>query len=203
MLQFGVPQRNKRNVLTEKYTTPVVTSSEFKGKGTSRSFEFNKAAIKAFGLENVVKEKGEDRTIPYIAFAFQDGKVFVANTTGLGTPGSLRLGTTNFRVSDRPTFEYILDLFGLSQEVENEFSLEDTGDSYEGQTLFQLKPITEDTKNNAVSTEQAIDDEVEDIFNNGTAAQDETVEDASGSLEDKEETTTEEVDPFFDNGFDA
>ena len=67
---FGKP--NERARKEEKYSFPVLTMNQYAGKGTSRKFVFNNAAVVLLGL-------GEESEV---GFVFQEGNTYLANITG-------------------------------------------------------------------------------------------------------------------------
>jgi hypothetical protein len=120
----AVPSQRQRK--TEKYNYPVMTMSALTKPGAGRKFSFNKAAQELMSIE------GEDR----ISFGFNADRTIVAVRKADGENG-FKL-TKTCTLSDKKTFEFISKSLELSNDVENDFKV----NNKEG--IFLLKQITED-----------------------------------------------------------
>jgi hypothetical protein len=111
-IQWGsVPAKRQKKV--EKYSTPVLTfiAVDPEKKGAGRKMIFNKAAQEALDIA------GEDN----VSFGFAKGtkQAFVKKAVA---PEGFQL-TKTCTFSDKKTFEFILENFGLNEALENEFDL--------------------------------------------------------------------------------
>jgi hypothetical protein len=137
MMNFGAPRRRENTVNTEKYpTTPVVTISEFKGKGTGRKITLNPAAIAALSI-NFEKDA-------LISFSFDvfAGTVLIANTSGLENMSGVRLAATSKSISDKAYFESIKKQFNVKSEDACELLMTKGADQFNGIDTYFLSLIT-------------------------------------------------------------
>jgi hypothetical protein len=104
----------KRTKKEEKYNFPVLTMSALSGdKGVGRKFTFNKAAQIALGLEAECK----------VNFGYDTASKehFVRKASGEGK--SL---TKTFTMSDKKTYNFLVESLGLDSSVENDLALIET-----------------------------------------------------------------------------
>lgn len=120
----AVPSQRQRK--TEKYAYAVMTMSALAKPGAGRKFSFNKAAQELMSIE------GENR----ISFGFNADRTIVAVRKAEGDNGFKLTKTCTF--SDKKTFEFISKTLELSNDVENEFSI----NSKDG--IFMLRQITDE-----------------------------------------------------------
>jgi len=120
----AVPSQRQRK--TEKYDYPVMTMAALTKPGAGRKFSFNKAAQELLGI------KGEDR----ISFGFNADRTIVAIRKADGDAG-FKL-TKTCTLSDKRTFEFISKTLELSNDVENEFKI----NNKEG--IFMLRQLSEE-----------------------------------------------------------
>ena len=112
----AVPSQRQRK--TEKYNYPVMTMAALTKPGAGRKFSFNKAAQEFMSIE------GEDR----ISFGFNADRTVVAVRKADGENG-FKL-TKTCTLSDKKTFEFISKTLGLSNEVENDFKVNNSAGYY-------------------------------------------------------------------------
>jgi hypothetical protein len=137
MMMFGAPRRRENTVNNEKNPTiPVVTISEFKGKGTGRKITLNPMAIKALNI-NFDKEV-------LISFSFDvfAGTVLIANTSGLENMSGVRLAATSKSVSDKSYFDSIKKQFEVNTEDACELLMTKGSESFNGNDTYFLSLIT-------------------------------------------------------------
>src|SRR6056297_576852 len=86
-LVFGIP--SKRNNKEEKYSFPVITMLADRGKGTSKKFVLNRAAVEAMSLDS------ENSKISYFHCLNEDNmNIGIFNSTESDIPESLRINVT-------------------------------------------------------------------------------------------------------------
>jgi len=137
MMNFGAPRRRENTVNKEKYPTkPVITISEFKGKGTGRKITLNPSAIEAL-LINFDKEV-------LISFSFDSiaGTVLIADTSGLENMSGVRLAATSKSLSDKSYFESIKKQFGITIEESCELLMTKGPAEFNGKSTYLLSLIT-------------------------------------------------------------
>ena len=117
---------SQRQQKTEKYAYAVMTMSALAKPGAGRKFSFNNAAQELMSIE------GEDR----VSFGFNADRTIVAVRKAEGDTGFKLTKTCTF--SDKKTFEFISKTLELSNDVENEFSI----NSKDG--IFMLRQITDE-----------------------------------------------------------
>ena len=120
----AVPSQRQRK--TEKFAYAVMTMSALAKPGAGRKFSFNNAAQELMSIE------GEDR----VSFGFNADRTIVAVRKAEGDTGFKLTKTCTF--SDKKTFEFISKTLELSNDVENEFSI----NSKDG--IFMLRQITDE-----------------------------------------------------------
>ena len=122
---WGVPTQRKRR--TEKYNTPVITLNAIEKKGDGRKFSFNKAAQELLKLQS-----GES----CVSFGFKDTNVFVGNTTGRDVPNHKI--TKSYTFSDAKAYNYIINLLGLDETIENELHF----NGNDGEAFYTISGVT-------------------------------------------------------------
>ena len=118
----AVPSQRQRK--TEKFAYAVMTMSALAKPGAGRKFTFNKASQELLNIQ------GEDK----VSFGFNADRTVVAIRKAEGDTGFKLTKTCTF--SDKKTFEFISKTLELSNDVENEFSI----NSKDG--IFMLRQIT-------------------------------------------------------------
>lgn len=191
MFTFDLPTRRGPVVRKiEKYNFPVVTTTAFEGKGTNRSFMFNKHAVAALAIVAKSEEPGKEQPQPMVAFAFgtgEDKQVFILNSSNIDNPKALRYSVTSNKVSDRPIFDYVNNSFGLDETVENEFSLVDTGENVNGNIVFELVLLTPEQKATAKDVSSNALSKAEDAFEVQENTEEFSLGNVPGPVEDREE----------------
>lgn len=166
MFKFGLPPRRETKVKVEKYDFPVITLEADKGPKTAKTFIFNKEAIAALDLNIDQKLKEEEKYVTqFTAFAFQDGKVFLCNATDFKDEVIAKGLTKTGTFSDKKYYDLITKLFKTDNQLDVELKLIDTGESYNGKTMYELVGLTaeelstaKDTSSNAAIAEIFEDD---------------------------------------------
>lgn len=159
-MNFGVP--NQRRVRVEKYPDkPVMTLLGYDDtkKGSGRKVEFNKKATELLGLpENNAT----------VAFSFTDDGIFVANGSQSGIPDDygLRITKTVPRsFSNKSHYEYIVKVFELDTDIDNEFSISETSRDEDGVTVYAITPLVSDTNDQDSITDFATANDVMEASN--------------------------------------
>jgi len=167
----AVPSQRQRK--TEKYDYPVMTMAALAKPGAGRKFSFNKSAQELLSVE------GEDR----VSFGFNADRTVVAIRKAEGDAGFKLTKTCTF--SDKKIFEFISKTLELSNDVENEFKI----NNKEG--IFMLKQISEEELNLNLAnyTEES---EVAEV----TLETTEVLDDSAGNVDypEVEEPTNIELD---------
>lgn len=107
---FGKPDERIKRV--EKYDFAVLTMCKFEGKGTSRKFVFNKAATELLGLDT-------DNTAT-VGFVFQEGQVYLANTTGTNASGYGVTKGMPKSFSDSKVYSFLAKNWGIEDTLNRE-----------------------------------------------------------------------------------
>lgn len=146
---FGKTDERVRKV--EKYSFSVLTMQQFAGKGTSRKFTLNKAAVALLGLEDGSA----------VGFVFQEGNTYLANTTGTGAV-SYNVTKGNPRsFSDGKIYDFISKTMGITDRVLSEdvdMKLEQLNDStFNGYPVLEVTLLTNDEEEEGkTSVEDAV-----------------------------------------------
>ena len=140
-MEFGVPNQRRASTKVEKHNFAVATTVIAEEK-KARGILFNTAAVEALGLP---EEEAQ------VAFAFdQDNHgIYVVNATdNADIPEEHKINVTKSqprRIADKRTYEYIIKLLDLSDQVENEFRLADVDVNGTNMLAFQLMVTGADT----------------------------------------------------------
>lgn len=151
---FGIPTETRtRKRKVEKYNFPVITTSEVKGKNFTKRISFNPASLILIGMDKSKEDETVNKSLS-ISFGFEKGLIYLANTSGIKDPNAIRFSKTSNEIANKKTYEHIIESLDLDDTVENEFKLEETGESYGGYALFQLVLLTNEEKALAQSIEK-------------------------------------------------
>lgn len=163
-LKFGVPSQRARK--TEKYPeTAVVTMLAYKGKGTSKKFEFNKKAEEVLGLTEGA----------CIAVSYNEGKVLFVNATGQDIESYKLTKNSPKTFSNAKVHDYTKTFLGVDDSVDNEFKLEDIGAEYNNYPVFSLANIADTTQEDESNlAESDLKDELEMLKDPTAISEDQT-----------------------------
>jgi hypothetical protein len=154
ILNFGVPSQRARK--EEKYPNQaVVTMTAYKGKGTAKKFEFNKKACEALFLED-----GSE-----VSISFHEGNILIVNTTGQEVENYKVTKGNPRSFSNAKVYEYFTKFLSLSNDVENEFSLEALQETHNNMHIFKLSLMNAEEEFDSVFGEQAIEEREEEERN--------------------------------------
>lgn len=166
-MEFGVPSK-KRVAKEEKYpNTAVLTLLPYAGENTSRKIEFNKKASEVLGFNKDEVNK--------VAFSFNRSDLSqnsVVNANELGSDAALNVAK-NGNLSNKSHYVELKQRFGEAPESELELTILDTGNKFEGVTIFSLVKLS--------SLKEAMNTELEDETQTLEASEEEE-EDITDSL---------------------
>lgn len=144
MMNFGVP--NLKPVKQEKYNEPVITLVAIEKEGQSRKFELNKHAqevLKLTKTDLAPATEGGEVIKGELAFSFDDqGRILIVNTTGYNVGAALTYKPSTKSLSDKRTYDYVRRLMNTPEEQILELFLHQTPNSFNGNTVYELKKIS-------------------------------------------------------------
>lgn len=161
-MNFGVPNLKLVKKVAEKYPNEaVITLTAVVEKGQSRKFELNPKAVEFLGFtkENLKPlVEGGEPVKGELAFSFDDqNRILVVNVTGKNIAKTLVYKPSTTSLSDKRTYDYVRRLLNIGEEHSLELFLHQTPNNFDGNIVYELKPISNTDENHSNSQ---IEDEI-------------------------------------------